>query len=126
MWVISDVANNTPGPHQWLLAAILLMIHDQNDRTIRAWRGGGTTEIVGQRVVDIAEVRRAVATREAASEVTTADEVGQRRRGAVTRLRWSIAGVDDWIQLGDSPGREVGQNTCRHSRSAHHNAETYC
>ena len=84
----------------------------------------GTTEIVGNRVVEVAELGRTITPRKTTGEIAASHEVRQRRRRSVTRLRWSITGMDYRAQLGDPAGRHIGENIGGHCRSARHEAET--
>ena len=83
----------------------------------------GPTAIIRNRMVDIAEVRGTLTPREPARQITAANEIRQRRRRPVTRLRWGIAGMNHRAQFGDPPLRQIGQHTRRHRESAHDEPE---
>ena len=83
----------------------------------------GPAEIVGNRVIDIAEVRRTVTPGKAACQIAATNEVRQHRRRAVTRLRWTITVMNYRAQFGDPAGRKIGENIGRHRCSTHHEPE---
>ena len=72
----------------------------------------GGPDRVGHGVVDVGHFGRPVTAGEPAGQIAAADEVGQRRRGSVVRLRAQLRTARDGPQL--RPAREVGHQLGRH------------